>query len=240
MPEPDDIIARALGYPYPRPPHSYLFCGGGAKELPPESDFAGRVPVLACGSNGSPAQLQRKYEKFPQTSIPVTAATLRDVVCVYSAHFTGYGSVAAALCAAPGARSFVHLNWLTADQLTRMHETEAVGQNYRYVEIPGLNLHCSENGNMQSVFAYVSLRGSLLLDGAPVALGGIDCVDAPFPILDQREIQRRLRDILAPGMDLYDFIRQNVSDARLRAERTALLDRHAQAFDHPGMKILLE
>ncbi|MEX1036718.1 MAG: hypothetical protein WDZ54_12250 [Sneathiella sp.] len=240
MPEPDDLIALALGYPYPRPSHSYLFSGGTAQELPPETDFDGRVPVLACGSNGSPAQLLRKYGGFPQTAIPVTAATLCDVVCVYSTHFTGYGSVAAALCAAPGARSSVHINWLTPDQLARMHETEAVGQNYRYVEIPGLDLHCTENGQLETVYAYVSLRGSLLLDGAPVALGGIDCDEAPFPILDQSEVQRRLRDIFAPGMDLHDFIRQNVTDAKLRAERTALLGRHAQVFDHPGMKTLLD
>ncbi|MAZ03832.1 MAG: hypothetical protein CMN56_11905 [Sneathiella sp.] len=240
MQEPDDIVALALGYPYPRPAHSYLFSGGEVQELPPETDFSGRVPVLACGSNGSPVQLQRKYKHFPETSIPVTAATLQDVICVYSAHFTGYGSVAAALSAAPGARSSVHINWLTPDQLLRMHETEAVGQNYCYAELSGLELHCSHNGALDTAFAYVSLRGSLMLEGAPVTLGGIDCLDAPFPTLDQAEVQRRLRDIFAPGMDLHDFIRQNVADASLRAERTARLSRHAQVFDHPGMKTLLD
>jgi hypothetical protein len=236
---PNDI-ARALGYPYARPAGSYLFSAGKALELPSDADFGGRVPVLACGSNGAPAQLLRKYGDAADHRIPVTAARLQDICCSYSAHFSGYGSVAAALHSAPGTISNVHITWLTEAELARMHETEAIGQNYRYVRIDGVDLTCAVHGEIQTIHAYVSLRGSLLIDGSPVTLGGIDCRNACFPVMDQRTIQTRLRDYFAPGMDLHDFIRQNITDAKIRADRTAHLARQAQVFDHPGITTLLD
>lgn len=236
---PDDI-ARALGYPYPRPADSFLLSGGATHELPPDTDFSGRTPVLACGSNGAPSQLARKYEKFSNYSIPVTAAKLQDICCSYSAHFSGYGSVAAALHVAPGAITNVHITWLNEQELKRMHETEAIGMNYRYVKIDGIDLTCAAHGAIESINAYVSLRGSLLLDGAPVTLGGINCRNACFPVMDQLAVQSRLCDSFAPGMDLHDFIRQNITDAKIRTERTARLARQAQVFDHPGITTLLD
>lgn len=240
MPDLPDDIARALGYPYPRPAGSYLFSGGEALELSPETDFGGRVPVLACGSNGAPAQLLRKYGLSADHRIPVTAARLEDICCSYSAHFSSYGSVAAALHGAPGAISQVHITWLTEAELTRMHETEAIGTNYSFAKLNGVHLTCEAQGRIETIHAYFSLRGSLLIDGSPVTLGGIDCRNACYPVMDQQEIQARLRDIVAPGMDLHDFIRQNITDAKMRAERTSLLARRSQKFDYPGLTTLLD
>lgn len=236
----EDDIARALGYPYLRPAGSYLFSGGDATDLPGDVNFDKLIPVLACGSNGSPDQLRRKFGDAPSVRIPVTAAVLYDICCTYSAHFSSYGSVAASLGMAPGARSFVHITWLKADQLERMHETEAIGMNYRFAKLGHIHLHCEHWGEMEKVYAYISLRGNLTLDDRPVGLGGIKCEDAPFPILDQTGIQSVLRDSYAHGMDLHDFIRQNIDNADLRAERTAYLGRTAQGFTHPGVTTLLE
>lgn len=240
MPSLPDDIARALGYPYARPAGSFLFSGGVAQDLPPDTNFDGRIPVLACGSNGAPTQLRRKYGTSEELRIPVTAARLHDICCSYSAHFSGYGSVAAALHTAPGALSNVHITWLTEAELSRMHETEAIGLNYRFVRMEGIDLTCAKHGAIETIHAYVSLRGSLLMDGLPVTLGGIDCRNACYPVMDQITIQSRLRDTFAPGMNLHDFIRQNITDANIRAERTARLAHHAQIFDHPGMTTLLD
>lgn len=240
MPDLPDDIARALGYPYARPAGSFLFSGGAAQELPPDTDYVGKTPVLACGSNGAPAQLLRKYGASTDHRIPVTAARLADICCSYSAHFSSYGSVAAALHGAPGAVSHVHITWLTEAELVRMHETEAIGTNYSFAKLDGVNLACAVHGEIQTIHAYISLRGSLLIDGSPVTLGGIDCRNACYPVMDQRAIQARLRDTVAPGMDLHDFIRQNITDAKMRAERTSLLARRSQKFDHPGLTTLLD
>lgn len=240
MPPLPDDIARALGYPYARPAGSFLFSCGRAQDLPPETGFDGRIPVLACGSNAAPDQLLRKYGASADHRIPVTAARLHDICCSYSAHFSGYGSVAAALHTAPGAISDVHITWLNETELTRMHETEAIGQNYRYVRIEGVDLTCAEHGAINTIHAYVSLRGSLLMDGSPVTLGGIDCRNACFPVMDQITVQSRLRDSFAPGMDLHDFIRQNIMNAKIREERTLRLARQAQVYDHPRITTLLD
>ncbi len=240
MPSLPDDIARALGYPYARPAGSFLFSGGRAEDLPPDTNFDGRIAVLACGSNGAPTQLRRKYGTSEEHRIPVTAARIQGICCSYSAHFSGYGSVAAALHTAPGSITHVHITWLNERELTRMHETEAIGQNYRFVRMEGVDLTCAKHGAIETIHAYVSLRGSLLMDGLPVTLGGINCQNACYPVMDQITIQSRLRDSLAPGMDLHDFIRQNITDAKIRAERTARLARQAQVFDHPGITTLLD
>ncbi|TNE40662.1 MAG: hypothetical protein EP348_01815, partial [Alphaproteobacteria bacterium] len=163
-------IARALGYPYERPVGSYLFSGGVDEPLPPNIDFKDRIPVLASGSNGAPAQLKRKFGEGSETAIPVTAAKLHDICCSYSAHYAGYGAIAATLCHAPGAVSDVHITWLNEAELKRMHETEAIGVNYDYARLDNLRLLCERRGEIATAFAYISRRGCLLIDGKPVLL----------------------------------------------------------------------
>jgi len=234
-----DKISRALGYPYARPEGSYLFTGGTAHPLPKDTSFESRTPVLACGSNGAPEQLRRKYGDGGDVSIPVTAARLDDIACTYSAHFAAYGSISAALSEAPGARSHVHITWLLNHELKRMHETEAIGLNYRFVELDNLSLHCAVTGTCPGLFAYISLRGSLLVDGEPVILAGIHTETPTYKTLSQEDMQRTARDKLAPEMDLHDFILQNISDKKIRQHRTAMLAQKTEHFVHPYMKIHL-
>lgn len=240
MPAIDDVIARALGYPYPRPDHSFLFTNGAAEVLPSGTRFDDLVPVLACGSNGAPEQLFRKFGAAAENPIPVTAAVLQDICCTYSAHFSGYGSVAAGLSLAPGARSFVHITWLTPVQLEKMHESEAIGTNYRYARLDGVSIDCAAHGPLDSIYAYISLHGSLVLKGTPITLAGIKSEANPFPAYDQLQIQSALRDGIAPGMDLHEFIRQTIDEAAIRAERTKYLRRNTQKFDHPAVTTILK
>ena len=93
-------IARAKAYPFPRHDHCFLFQDGAAIPLPLDGvcDTAGRVPVLAAGSNQSHEQLARKYagrEEFKGTVIPAWRGRLHDFDTVYAAKFTAYGSVPA-------------------------------------------------------------------------------------------------------------------------------------------------
>ena len=86
LPESDrELLALAKSYPFPAPEGSYLFSGGEAGPIAP-ADFAGRVPVLAHGSNRSPEQLRRKFGTAAE--IPVTYGWLADYDVVYSAHIT--------------------------------------------------------------------------------------------------------------------------------------------------------
>src|SRR3546814_1587568 len=65
LPETDDALLRpAKGYPYAAPAGSYLYRDGASKPLEGSLDpdlMAGRVPVIAHGSNRAPEQLHRKF-----------------------------------------------------------------------------------------------------------------------------------------------------------------------------------
>ncbi|USG60182.1 hypothetical protein NBZ79_13450 [Sneathiella marina] len=231
-------IDRALGYPYERPETSYLFSGGIAKNLPGDIDLTDRQPVLACGSNGAPEQLLRKYGARSDIAIPVTAATMSDIACTYSAHFSSYGSIAAALCTVPGIESRVHITWLTEAELQRMHETEAIGMNYHFAHLEGVTIQCEATGPIKNLHAYISLRGSLLLDGKPVLLKGIPAKKTHLLKLDQRAMQEEIRRRLAPDTALEDFILENISNRLTRLKRTAMISQKTEPFIHSGITVL--
>ena len=125
-------LALAKSYPFAAPGQSYLFRDGAAAPSDPALSapelYDGRTAVIAHGSNRAPDQLLRKFGAGAE--IPVIRAWLADYDVVFSAHVTSYGSIAANLQHAPGVRACVFVTWLTAGQLTRMHETELGGENY--------------------------------------------------------------------------------------------------------------
>ena len=90
-----DRIRHAESYPFARPSCSYLFKDGGMYPLPPNA-CAGRLPIVASGSNASPERLLAKFGKIE--TIPVTRAELRHFVVVFAGHFTAYGAIPATLC----------------------------------------------------------------------------------------------------------------------------------------------
>src|SRR5262249_52502336 len=74
-------LSRALRYPWARPPGSYVLNGGQITLLaamPPgrrddeierfSAAEAGRVPLLAIGSNAAPAVLERKFAHFEEAA----------------------------------------------------------------------------------------------------------------------------------------------------------------------------
>jgi len=141
-----DALARAFEYPYDVAPTSFMFRIGdnGQPETHPlPSSFSpkpGAVPVLAVGSNRAPLQLARKYADFPPgTEIPLQIGMLGDHDVVFLAAFSGYGAMPAALVPSIGVRVSVHLMWLTAPELERMHATEGP-RSYRYEERTNLQL----------------------------------------------------------------------------------------------------
>lgn len=166
LPESDDALLRlAKGYPYAAPAGSYLYRDGASRALSGALDpdlTAGRVPVIAHGSNRAPEQLHRKFGHLEgaASEIPVTRAWLADHDVVYSAHMTRYGSISATLHEAPGTRVQVYVTWLTEAQLPRMHETEIGAGNYGYGRMSGLDLAVEGGPRLTAAFAYLSVHGS--------------------------------------------------------------------------------
>ncbi|GLQ07702.1 hypothetical protein [Sneathiella chinensis] len=216
-----DDLERALRYPYTRPEGSFLLDRGECHPLPASLDFRNRIPVLASGSNAAPEQLMRKFPKEGNFApVFVTAAQLQGFCCVYSAHFSGYGAVPATLHPSQTGGTRCHITWLTPDQLSRMHETEAVGKNYRYSRLERLSLTCDVTGRLEMAHAYISRFGALAPDGTPVALAELPGDRGDFSALTQRQIQEKIKTTLAPDTELGDFIRENILSAPIREQRT--------------------
>lgn len=225
-------LALAKGYPYAFPRRSYLF-RNGRQEILDRFDPTARVPVVAFGSNRSPAQLARKYRGWPEgTSIPVTTAWLEHHDVVYSAHFTTYGALPAMLRPTPGVRVEVAITWLTPAQLTRMHETEGP-HNYHFRALTGVGVTAAGVGEITRAYAYFGRRGAFAPAGQAVGLAAIPAEGRTIPALDQPAILDRARDRLAPDAELDRFLLQTIACRITRAARNERLGRLAVGTADP-------
>lgn len=220
-----DVVARAKAYPFDPPASSFVLEDGAVRALDPREawpDVAGRRPVLACGSNQSPARLRQKFTNG-EGPVLVTKVTVEDLDAVFAAHIASYGAVPATLIPAPGTRVSLAITWLTPLQERVMHATEAVGVIYDYVRLAGIAAALEDGRRVEPVYAYVNRRGALLLDGSPQALAAVPAAGRALPALGEPEVLERVRRLLAPERTLDDFIRENVTDGDVRGRRNRAL-----------------
>ena len=243
MPRSDDKrLALAKGYPFDAPGFSYLFVDGGHRPLPagglPGGLFDGRVPVIAHGSNRAPAQLARKYGNGAR--IPVSRAWLGDYDVVYSAHVTQYGAIAANLQHAPGVKAEVYVNWLSEDQLARMHETELGGENYFYGRLAGISLalEAGPTAELSEAFVYLSTRGCLPDGAGPLGLAAVASLGRPHGALHQEDAIALVRDRHRPGRELDAHILETISNAQGRKALIAEMQQNAVPAEAPHFEIL--
>lgn len=224
----DPLLANAVGYPYDITRHSFTFVAG--QEAPFDARLTeGRRPVVGYGSNQSPLRLRQKYGT-DHAPIPVQRAWLADHDVVFSAHFSSYGSLPAALRHVPGTRVAVAVNWLSDVELAVMHPTEI--DNYHFAHMRGLELELDDGRVLNTAFAYLSFRGHVGDGARPFALREIAAENRQFPELDQRGALSLMRDRMAPGEDLAAFVRAHIDNADLRAARIRDLERSAVAVAH--------
>jgi hypothetical protein len=235
------LLELALTYPYQRPSSSFVLHQGTVTEDFLDFDKSNRTPVIACGSNAAPSQLLRK---FPDTSdkIFVSTAELLDFACVYSPHITAYGSIPATLAHIPGHRTSCHITWLTELQLQTMHQTEAIGLNYRFSKLSNLRLQCESIRNINTAFAYISIHGGLLIDGTLVELTELSPPAAPqsIPQLTQKGIQEAAIHALNEDISLEEFVLGNINNKLLRQKRTQNLNKISCAFNYPNEEIIMD
>jgi len=228
------IVDFALSYPFDIPGKSYVLLPGGQMAAFERSACKDRFPVLAVGSNRSPKQLARKYPNLAEP-LPVEHGLLKDHDVVFSAHLTVYGSVPAALASHPGCEVAVSLTWLNAAQLERMHATESMGKNYDFGRLRGVAFKSDHDGAERAEVAlYLGRRGLLNCAGRPVSMAAIPAKGRASEGLCQTAALEHVRDRVAPGADLADFIRQTVENDRLREERNQRLGETALPSGHPA------
>lgn len=217
-----DPVAHAKSYPFPSPGHGFVYEAGAWRRLDDGNfDRTGRTPVLAAGSNQSPEQLIRKYGHLPDLgAIPAERGVLHDFDVVYAAHLAGYGSLPATFQHSKGTIVQVFVLWMADNQLVRMHETE---QNYTYDHLADIRIDYDDGGLGSEGWAYTSKVGCYAQDGLCVALSEIPARNRVFPERGQTEALEMVRDRLAPGRALDDFIRQHIDDETVRADRSKAL-----------------
>jgi hypothetical protein len=240
--DPAERLALAKSYPFPAPGRSYLFRDGAAAPLEPGTSrialFAERQPVIGHGSNRSPEQLERKFGAGVE--IPVSRAWLRDYDVVYSAHVTQYGSIAANLQHTPGALAEVYVTWLARDQLGRMHETELGGENYYYGRLGGVSLalEAGPAAELSEARVYLSTRGCLARDGAPIGLAAVESQGRPHGSLHQEETLDLVRGRHRPERDLDHHILETIRDPAGRQALVKEMESHAVPAHAPHFEIL--
>ncbi|WP_413801477.1 hypothetical protein [Streptomyces iranensis] len=133
-----------------------------------------RHPVIAVGSNASPAQLHHKLSRpgHPAT-VPMVPVDVHGIAVGCSAHIGRYGYVASAPYTAPGARTPLVISWLDAEQLAAVDATEY--PNYRRVLLPGgqYPMVMPSGERLGGAYLYVGERGVLMSpDGTERPLPG--------------------------------------------------------------------
>lgn len=234
----DALLALATDYPYPAPAESYLFAGGEARLLPPAAwaalDLAGRVPVLAHGSNRSPEQLRRKFGD--RATIPVAYGWLSGYDVVYAAHVARYGAITSTLAALAGVRARVAVTWLSLAQLAFMHETERM--NYAFGRLPA-GVFTPEAGPPADPLAlYLGNHGPLYLEGSAVALAAVTAEGRSLPALDQAALQARLGALYHPGKTLEELLLARIADPALRRAFELQLRAERQPENLPGFTLV--
>ncbi len=235
-----DPVVRALTYPYPAPGHDYLFRDGRAHAVAAlaPGDRAGRIPVLAIGSNRAPEQLQRKFADMPGAEIAVERVRLAGFDVVHSAHLSGYAALAATLLQSPGVAAEIAVTWLPPVLMDRMHATEGIGTHYDFVAFEGVDIEVVAGGRMSGAHGYVCRLGALDFGDGPRGLSAVRATGRRHPPLDQRAAQERVVASLGLRMGVEDFVRQNAADAALRHAREAMLAPRSIAFASPLARVV--
>jgi hypothetical protein len=189
--------------------------------------MADRWPVLAVGSNASPAQIARKLAGRVRAVVPMTYARVTGVTPGASAHVSGPGYVPAVPVLDPGASAELVVLWLDGEQLAAVDRTEP---NYHRAQLPASVTVSLPGLGALRCHLYAGRHGCLIdAHGAPVRPAG------------QREL---LAGLLAasPGLARLTgartpeaFVARTRSDPRLRDGVRRLWRHEGRVLDQPEL-----
>jgi hypothetical protein len=237
-----DPISDPLVYPGRLPAGSGLLTGddflplregSGGRRLPDgrsldealPGGLARRHPVLAVGSNGSPAQVRRKLTGRAEVLVPMTYAEVTGLLPGVSAHVSRPGYVPAAPVLAPGATVRLLVLWLDGAQLAVVDATEP---NYRRLRLPA-TVRVRAEGAACTVYAG---RHGCLTDrrGRPFRLTGQAALIAAL-IADLPGLGR-----LAGTDDPAEFAARTRRDPELREAIRLLWRREGRVAEQAGLR----
>lgn len=172
-----------------------------------------RHPVLAVGSNASPAQLAHKLSREGlAATVPMVPVRTRGIGVGCSGHIGRFGYVAAAPYADPAAERVLVAGWLDAGQLAVVDATEL---NYRRVLLRGdaFAMTLPSGVRLAGAYLYVSKWGVLTDPGSGLARPGGGDQSALLAALLLGSA--RLRALLGP--DPAGWVARAAGDPEVRA-----------------------
>jgi len=187
----DAEFERALGYPWPRPPSSFVLDGEHVEHVDAWDEVStdGRWPLLSFGSNGAPETLIRKFAHLPpdQQRIPVLAGDLHDFDVGAAGNPAAYGAFPATLFVSPGTALRASVLFVTGEQLTALTWTEV---SYHLGRLDGVRFEPDATGSpdVDHVLAFSSRWGSHCIDGEVAALAALPARDRTVPEFTQHEL----------------------------------------------------
>ncbi len=226
---------RALGYPWERPPGSYLMTSAGVELLVDmsaaereralaqfTSGGAERSPVLAIGSNAAPETLTNKFAHFPdEDDREVLAFTgrLHDFDVGAAAQPTAYGSMPATLFPSPGTKVCATLLWVTSTQFTQLAWSEF---SYRLGRLR-TRFEVDEDGtHFDEVLVFVSRFGAFCVDERPVALAAVEADGRTVESLTQQQLLDAAAKLaLGPEAEAEMLVRETFEDMAAIAPKIA-------------------
>ncbi len=188
--------------------------------------LAGRDPILAYGSNPSPATLLRKFGASG-TIVPVLRAKLDHFDVVFSSHFGPFGSIPATLQASPGTAAEIFITYLTPDQAMKMDATEP---NYHFVELFDVCVRFENGWKLDRCYSYITRHGVLAVDGQEYALADVRAWNRGFPPRTEREILEMVRDRYWPDENFKSFVYGSATESGIAKRRTDILKRTSLPF----------
>jgi hypothetical protein len=149
-----DVEASGISGLQDLPLDRFLRDAGGAP-------VAQRTPVLAVGSNASPAQIRRKMANAAlPTQVPITAVRVHGLAVGVSAHVSRPGYLPATPVADPAAESELWMVWLDSAALAALDATEP---NYHRLRLSSrYPVHLTPGQPVTDGWVYLSRHGHLL------------------------------------------------------------------------------
>lgn len=135
-----------------------------------------RLPVLAIGSNASPAQLRHKFRAEPQLlSAPSFCGTAAGLVPGFTPFRAPGGYIPATpVMDSPAVTSRVTVQFLTRDELAVVDATEEPWYHRVWIGRDRVDIDLDHHDALDGVYAYVSRHGYLCVDGEPLVMGHVE------------------------------------------------------------------
>ena len=247
------LIERAKRYPFSQPKDSYIFTHQGLHPLTAPggnrvadleftvdsepASFAGlcaslgndpayaeadRTPVFGYGSNSSPEALALKFAEETGVAIPVIHCEIPDYDVVYSGHVS-HGYIPGVIFPSPGSTLAGYFTCLTAGELKVMDHSERTGVNYRLAPLAGATGRLENGETIADLLVFLGLQGHLEQDGGPIAVEGTATTGRSFPAWPEARMLETVRSLIAPELDLNQFISSVITDDDQRDSYTAKL-----------------